>query len=83
LLEGYAECVDRLFLDLTATSIVWLAPGTGVVQPNAYRQVVVTPPVGGRVTKVGRGLATAFVSRILEGGTDAFRKRERRYALIG
>lgn len=28
----------------------------GVVQPNAYRQVVVTPLVGGRITKVGPAL---------------------------
>src|SRR4029450_8593837 len=28
----------------------------GVVEPNAYRQVVVTPLVGGRVTKVGPAL---------------------------
>jgi len=31
----------------------------GVVQPNAYRQVVVTPLVGGRVTRVGAELGQA------------------------
>lgn len=31
----------------------------GVVQPNAYRQVIVTPLVGGRVTRVGAELGQA------------------------
>jgi cobalt-zinc-cadmium efflux system membrane fusion protein len=39
----------------------------GVVEPNAYRQVVVTPLVGGRVTKIGPALG----DRVRRGQTMA------------
>ena len=47
--SGVLQCVINDDVDVRSEYVVRV---TGVVQPNAYRQVVVTSLVGGRVTRV-------------------------------